>query len=321
MNKLQQILTDDSIVTEKYFDNLNKDLNFNLSQVLYNSVKLENKKTISKLLYQAMMSKNLLIYFMPQYELINRNIIGAEALCRWEVPEGIICPDKFINILEEYDLIYDLDFFVLDYCCMWIKDWITRGYKPISISVNQSRKNFSNPHYVENLSALITKYGIPAQLINLEITETALFENISETKNIIAQLQKIGFKISIDDFGKGYSSLHLLSEISADELKIDKGLLEKITDSNHSKIILKKIMEMAKEIGYQINCEGVETKEQEEFIKNSGCDYAQGYYFAHPMPVSNFETLVMLNTFNTTSYNNSNLNRKVTDKYESINRR
>lgn len=232
------------------------------------------------------------VFYQPKVDMSTREIIGAEALIRWNHSSlGFLSPGEFLPILEQNGLITEVDFFVLEQVCRLIEKWIDAGQKPIVISVNQSRANFIKSNYIERLQNMIIQYNIPPGHIELEITET-LFGQESISNEMIKKMKSIGLLISIDDFGSGYSSLHLLHQISVDILKIDKGLLDESEKQEKMRNIIHRVVQIATDLDVEVICEGVETKEQVEFLLGINCKYAQGFLFSKPLPQPEFERLV-----------------------------
>lgn len=217
-------------------------------------------------------------------------IVGAEALVRWIHPEkGIINPGLFIPTLEKAGLIHKLDLYMWESAAKKLEEWKKQGKENLSISVNISTKDFFYLDICETFRKLAEKYDFDSKKLKLEITESALIENVLKIMKILDQLHGLGYDIEIDDFGSGYSSLGMLKDINADILKVDMIFLQETKNRVRSNTILKNVISMSKELGMPIIMEGVETKEQVDFLMNAGCDMFQGYYFARPMNVENFE--------------------------------
>lgn len=249
---------------------------------------LNKEKEIVDRIDYALEHNEFQVYYQPKFDMRTNNIIGAEALVRWNHKElGFMIPGEFIPILEKSGGIIDVDFFVLEEVCKLTRFWIDSGVKPISISVNQSRVHFQKKDYINRLQNLLAKYDIPKSVIELEITES-LFENDSISNDMINEIKELGFLISVDDFGSGYSSLHLLNQVSVDILKIDKSLLDNSEGKGKVGKIISKVVEMANDLGLEVICEGVERIEQAEFLMSIDCYYAQGYLYAKPMPKDTF---------------------------------
>ncbi|MEF9894092.1 MAG: EAL domain-containing protein [Anaerorhabdus sp.] len=232
------------------------------------------------------------VYYQPKVDMSTKRIIGAEGLIRWNHSKlGFLNPAEFLPIIEQSGLITEIDFFVLEQACKLIRKWIDAGQEPIIISVNQSRTHFLKSNYIERLQNMIIKYNIPTNFIELEITET-LFGQETISNEIIRKIKNIGLLISIDDFGSGYSSLHLLHQISVDILKIDKGLLDESDKEEKVRNIIHRVVQIATDLNVEVICEGVETREQMEFLLGIDCKYAQGFLFSKPLPQAEFELLI-----------------------------
>ncbi|MBE6876474.1 MAG: EAL domain-containing protein [Ruminococcus sp.] len=238
----------------------------------------------------AIRSKQFQAYVQPQVFSENGKCEGGEVLVRWIHPQtGMIPPYKFIPIFEQTGLIGKLDAYMWELACQKLQEWQRRGLTNQYLSVNISQKDFYLLDVYQTVTELVEKYQIPPKNLHLEITETAIMNNPGEQLPLISRLREYGFMIEIDDFGSGYSSLNTLKDLNADVLKIDMGFLRKTEHQERSKIILKMIISLAKSLSMEVITEGVETQEQVDFLKEYGCDIFQGYHFAKPMPVQEFE--------------------------------
>lgn len=248
---------------------------------------INEQKVISEF-EQAIRSGQFHAYIQPQISADGR-IIGGEALVRWLHPdEGLVAPYKFIDIYERTGLISRLDPYIWELACIQLKKWKDEGRQHY-ISVNISPKDFLLINVYETLVSLVERYGIDPRRLHLEITETCIMDNPGEQLPLIDRLRSYGFIVEIDDFGSGYSSLNTLKDLTADALKIDMGFLRKTENTDRSMTILKMIVALAKSLNMEVITEGVETKEQVDFLTEFGCDVFQGYFFAKPMPVADFE--------------------------------
>lgn len=237
----------------------------------------------------ALQNDEFVMYLQPQVKR-DGAAKGAEALVRWVHPSrGILTPYAFIDILENACLIYKLDLYIWEKAAQKLAEWKEKGYGSYHISVNISTKDFYIIDIYETFTGLINKYGIAASNLHLEITETTLMTDFEKNMNIIHKLQGVGFRVEIDDFGSGYSSLNMLKDISADVLKIDMGFLRKSENEVKGQDILESIITLAGKIGMDVITEGVETKKQLDMLTMMGCHEFQGYYFSKPVPVSEFE--------------------------------
>lgn len=234
------------------------------------------------------------VYFQPQYDYANKQLVGAEALVRWNHPEkGMIFPGAFIPVFEKNGFIVMLDRYVWEKVCQYLHKWkrLFGNRTHISISVNISRYDIYNSDLCKILNGLIMKYDLSPSELKLEITESAYVENPDQLIETVQQLREYGFTIEMDDFGSGYSSLNTLKDVPVDILKLDMRFLNS-TNSNRGGNILNSVMRMAKWLDLKVIAEGVETKENADFLASIGCDYMQGYYFAKPMKLADFEELM-----------------------------
>lgn len=252
---------------------------------------LENE--IESKMEKALENREFCVYYQPKYNLRTEVIEGAEALVRWIDPDkGMIGPNLFIPLFEKNGFIIRLDFYVYEEVCRHLQKWIKEGRRVVPISVNVSRAHLGTPNFIPDLVTLLKKYEVPVELIELELTESVFSDDEEAMKKMVLTLRNIGFRISIDDFGSGYSSLNLLKQIPADVLKIDRGFLEEVEESIKSKIIIAQVVSMARKINIHTVCEGVETKKQADFLKEIHCDLAQGYLFSKPLPLAEFESKI-----------------------------
>lgn len=240
----------------------------------------------------ALAGEEFVLYLQPKYELQSNTLAGAEVLVRWIDPKrGMISPGDFIPIFERNGFIMKLDLYIWEKSCQLIRKWLDEGKKVLPISVNISRVSLYNPKLVEVLCGLVDKYNIPPELFQLELTESAYTTNQNSIRNMMNALQNKGFVVMMDDFGSGYSSLNVLKDIKVDILKIDMRFLSDTEEEARSENILAAVVRMAKWLNLPVIAEGVERKEQVLFLKSIGCEYVQGYYFARPMPVEEYEGL------------------------------
>ena len=217
-------------------------------------------------------------------------VLGAEALARWCRSDGTITmPADFIETLERAGLVHKLDTHIWECAVAQLAAWNGTPQQDLTISVNMSAQDFYHVDVYQTLVGLVERYGVPADRLKIEITETVLLEDPEIAGKVIAKLRQKGFLVEIDDFGKGYSSMSLLRDVSADVLKIDMSLLRDIETKQRNRIIVESIVSMATALGMSVVVEGVETKEQLQLLAAMGCRYFQGYYFSRPVPVAEFE--------------------------------
>ena len=237
----------------------------------------------------ALKNREFEVYFQPKHSLDDDRIIGAEALVRWISPDrGMISPGVFIPIFEENGFIMKLDQYVWEETCSFIHEQMEAGVNIMPVSVNISRINIYNPELVDIFSHLVTKYNIPSEMLELEFTESAYVDNPQLMLQIMEQLHALGFKIEMDDFGAGYSSLNMLKDVPVDVLKIDLNFLSKTSHPDKAFTIMSSVIRMAKWLGINSIVEGVETEEQIEFLKSIGATSVQGYFYSKPIPAEDF---------------------------------
>lgn len=242
---------------------------------------------------EALRNRDFKVYLQPKYDFKTEKIAGAEALIRWYHPKkGIILPDIFIPIFERSGFVTQIDMYVLEEICKKQREWAAEDRKPLVVSVNQSRLHLNNPEYVEILKSIIEKYDIQPEIIELELTESAFSCKMHIILDITRRLHNIGFRLSIDDFGSGYSALNMLKDIFINVVKLDREFFKETSNSVRGKKIIENIIMLSKDLGIETVAEGVETKEQVKFLREIGCDFAQGYYYAKPMTMIDFDALL-----------------------------
>lgn len=239
----------------------------------------------------AISGKQFVMYLQPKYNLASGNICGAEVLSRWKHPvKGLIQPNDFIPLFERNGFILKLDEYMWEEACKTLAMWRKEGKEPVPLSVNISRYHIKNNDLVLVWKRLLRKYDIKPSDLTLEITETFFYDS-GDLYDVLQKLQDMGFKLEVDDFGAGYSSLNMIRQIPVNTIKIDKDFLDKKLATEKGKIVISHTIAMAKDLKLSVVAEGVETKEHVDFLKSSACDIAQGYYFAKPMPLEEFNAL------------------------------
>lgn len=253
---------------------------------------LKKKQTIEDEMENALLDKQFVMYLQPKYSISTERIIGAEALSRWIHPEkGMIPPVDFVPVFEENGFILKLDQYIWECACRKIRSWIDRGIAPVPISVNISREYVHSFDVVTELYRLVEKYNIPVKYLELEITESVDSEGVDD---IVKKMKDAGFTMLMDDFGSGYSSLNMLKTTQFDVLKIDREYLSEFMESTRGRKIISHTISMSRDIGLDIIAEGVETKEQAQFLCDCGCDAAQGFYYSKPITEEEFDRKLML---------------------------
>lgn len=238
---------------------------------------------------KALANREFQIYLQPKYSTRSEKLAAAEALVRWVNPElGFISPGKFIPIFETNGFILQLDDYMLREISRLQALWLKEGKKLVPISVNVSRAHFSMYNLAEHICSIVDEYNVPHKYIELELTESAFFDDKEMLLSTVRKLKKAGFRISMDDFGAGYSSLNSLKELPLDIIKLDAEFFRGIDDVNRANAIVSDTIALAKKLGMEIVAEGIETREQVDFLAGQNCDLIQGFYFAKPLPVSEF---------------------------------
>jgi len=242
---------------------------------------------------QALEKEQFVVYMQPKYSAIGEEIVGAEALVRWNHPEkGLIYPNSFVPLFESNGFIVKVDYFILESVCKCIRNWLNEGVQPVVVSVNLSRVHLYNADLVDRLVEITDRYRIPHELIEFELTETVLFEELGQLLNVMVKLKQAGFVLSMDDFGSGYSSLNMLKQLPVDILKLDKAFLDNFDadeTGQKEKTIVSHIISMAKALDMEVLAEGVESESQKDFLISANCDMIQGYYYAKPMKLESFD--------------------------------
>jgi EAL domain-containing protein (putative c-di-GMP-specific phosphodiesterase class I) len=237
-------------------------------------------------LRHALQRDEFLLHYQPIVSLKTGAIHGFEALIRWQHPKhGFISPSEFIPIAEETGLILQIGQWVLREACRQMREWQeqTPATSSLSISVNLSSRQFTQPDLIERISQVLKETGLASSCLRLEITETVVMENIETAASMLKQLQTLGVELSIDDFGTGYSSLSYLHRFPSSTLKIDRSFVSRMMDQSENVEIVRTIAVLAQNLNMSVVAEGVETEEQVTQLRDLGCEYAQGFFFFKPM--------------------------------------
>lgn len=256
--------------------------------------RLEKEVELLSEIQEALKNNEFTFFAQPQCNIATHQIVGAEALVRWVKPDGtMVSPGAFIPVLEKNGMIDRLDRYVWDKVCAWIRSWIDRGFQPVPISINVSRVDIFSMDVPAYIFSLLEKYQLSEHYVKVEITESAYTESDERITNTVNILRGKGFKVMMDDFGCGYSSLNMLKNIPVDVLKLDMRFLDiSETEEEKGMNILESVVNMARLLRLPIIVEGVETEKQEQFVQSLGCRYIQGFYFYKPLPVKQFEELL-----------------------------
>lgn len=247
------------------------------------------RRNIELNMMHALSKEEFVVYIHPQFLLENETCSRGEALVRWQSEfMGFLPPDKFIPLFESNGFIVEIDFFMLTSVLQLLQQRMEEGKKMVTVAVNQSKVTISFPNYFERLKALVSRFTVPLRYVELEVTESALENDMATIVPLIHSIKKLGFKVSLDDFGSGFSSLNTLRLLPIDVLKIDRAFLQESGSSARSKTIITNVVNMAKEMDIVVVCEGVETKDQLDFLRQTGCDIIQGFYYSKPIPYQEF---------------------------------
>ncbi|MGI5959149.1 MAG: bifunctional diguanylate cyclase/phosphodiesterase [Massiliimalia sp.] len=257
---------------------------------------VRKKNSIESYMYFALQNKEFKLFLQPKFDLKNDQLIGAEALVRWQNPDGSYrYPNEFIPLFETNGFCVKLDMYMVERVCEQLRKWIDAGITPIPISVNQSKLLFSDRNYPNNLEQILSKYGISPSLITLEILEGVASSDSEYLNQQIEALHQKGFRVSMDDFGSGYSSLNMLFQLKIDELKLDRGFLRKTNeqDDERRQIILEQIIHFANKLDISVVAEGIETQTDRDTMEALSCDYGQGYFYEKPLDAHQFSDKYM----------------------------
>lgn len=252
--------------------------------------KLVEEQEIISDMDAALRLHQFVVYLQPQCDYMQKTLHGAEALVRWVHPtKGVIMPDHFIPVFERNGFITKMDAYIWEAVCKLQRKWLDQGLKAVPISVNISRRDISTLQVAEIFTELTDKYHLKRDLIRCEVTESAYIQDHDLLVKTVKELQQAGFSVEMDDFGSGYSSLNFLKDVPVDMLKLDMKFLAGSENENRSGSILTSVIRMANWIQLPVIAEGVETRQQADYLKSVGCAYIQGYFYAKPMPVKEFE--------------------------------
>ncbi|MEG1939905.1 MAG: EAL domain-containing protein [Eubacterium sp.] len=259
---------------------------------LYNdrlAEKISWENELGNTMTTALKNKEFIVYFQPKINLQNELVVGAEALVRWKKPNGeIIMPNQFIPFFEKNGFILELDNYVIDCVLEKMRQWKEEGRPMIPISINISRVHAEYKYSIKKLVQKVINAGISVEYMEFELTETAFVNKPESVINMMKAMQSEGFLTSVDDFGSGYSMLSFMSRMPANTIKIDRSFIINCEKTEKGRSFLKQIIQIIKSMDYTVLCEGVETKEQMEMLRDFGCDIVQGYYYGHPMPYDIF---------------------------------
>ncbi len=248
-------------------------------------------KEIEAIMEQALEDNEFVVYLQPKYRLLDESLAGAESLVRWQKKDGgVVFPSEFIPLFEANGFIQKLDMYMFTQTCKILNAWREEGKNLITISNNFSRLHLNNPTFVDEIISISDEYGVPRSYLEIELTESTIFDNEEVLEDILYRLHNAGFTLSMDDFGSGYSSLGLLKNLPVDVIKFDRAFFSNNRYKSRARTVIESVVQMAKELGIQTVAEGVELPEHVELLKELGCEIVQGYYYAKPMPFEQLST-------------------------------
>lgn len=252
---------------------------------------------ITSQMQSAIKNDEFQIYYQPQFYSENGELAGAEALCRWVKSDGtVIGPTVFIPISEKNGFIRLLDKVIWDKTFSDMRKWIDEGFSPVPVSINISRVSLSSDNLIYEIQRIKDKYQIPVDLIHFEITESAYMDDQENLIRRINEIRGMGFKIAMDDFGSGYSSLNTLKDIPIDLLKLDMGFIKENSNMEKGTVIINSIVKMSHSLDLKTIAEGVEVQSQADYLKNIGVDIIQGFFYSKPLSHNDYEELLKTNS-------------------------
>lgn len=248
------------------------------------------EETVQERQQAALENEEFVVYYQPKYDPRTDELRGAEALIRWQSPElGFVSPGRMIPIFEKNGFITEIDHYMIKHVARDQKRWLDAGFRCVPVSVNVSRAHFIESDLAEQIRDLVDAEGTPHEYIEIELTESAFFDDKKAMIHTIEKLKSYGFAVSMDDFGSGYSSLNSLKDMPLDVLKLDAEFFRGGNDDGRGEIVVSEAIKLAKYLDMRTVAEGVEVREQVDFLASQDCDMIQGYFYAKPMPASDYE--------------------------------
>jgi len=266
---------------------------FQFSSAAINTM-YDKRQRLEAKLRKALEKKEFVLYYQPKVEIKTGVVKGVEALLRWESDEGLVSPGDFIPLAEETGLIVPMGEWVLSEACRQLKEWHQSTRIPIGMAVNLSARQFSDANFLSATKQIINSSGIDKRFLTLELTESLLLGNIDDKIKLLKSLKAMGLKLSLDDFGTGYSSLSYLRKLPLDELKIDRSFIMELLENTDSRAIVSTIVFLAQSLKLSIVAEGIEKKEELDFLRKLGCHQYQGFFFSRPVPSNELCQLLSL---------------------------
>lgn len=289
MGAIDRAITAQKTVRDRAF--YNESLVVYYDGVMRDSIR--ERRFIESHMMDALANNEFRVFYQPKVNIETGRVVGAEALVRWIRPNGdIISPGKFVPIFEENGFITEMDFAIYRQAVADIARWLRKDLDVPLISLNVSRRHLADDDFCDKFTALVNALGVPCEYIELEITESLLTENLNKLVEVVTRFKDLGYRISIDDFGSGYSSLNLITMMPFDTLKIDGGFFLRNDLTEKNKKVITSVVSLAKSLNLETVSEGVETQNQVDFLKDLGCDMIQGFFYYKPMPGTDFEQVI-----------------------------
>ncbi len=248
---------------------------------------------LEQMLRRSVELGEMVLYYLPQIDVISGKVICAEALVRWRHPErGLLLPEDFIPEAEESGFIKEIDEWVLSAVCRQLRSWQDSGFRPVCVSVNLSNREFQSPNLVKKIESILKETGTPGEFLHIELSERIAMSDVEYTRGLMDKLAELGVHFSLDGFGIGYSSLNYLRRMPVEKLKIDRSFIRDIAVDRDDRAIIEAATAMAHSLKIKVIAQGVETEEQLSFLKESHCDEAQGFLFSRPVPAEKMTELI-----------------------------
>lgn len=258
--------------------------------------RIVTEQQIENTMEMALANREFEIYLQPKCDFVTGEILGAESLVRWNHDGRVVRPDEFIPLFERNGFILKLDMFIMEEAARLLATWKANGVPVVPLAVNFSRLHLNDARFIPQMRRIMAQYNVPNKLMEAEITESVIFNNLERAQEVVAGLHLYGFPVAMDDFGSGYSSLNVLKELKFDSIKLDKEFLSGFEENPRAQKVIEGAIKMIKTLGVKVVTEGVETREQADFLRRCGADLAQGYFFSRPVTVSTFEQLLQKRT-------------------------
>ncbi|HIU51114.1 MAG TPA: EAL domain-containing protein [Candidatus Merdicola faecigallinarum] len=262
-----------------------------LAKLKYEEKKKEEEKRqkFEQEFLKGIQNEEFKVYIQGKVDAKTEKWIGGELLVRWKKENKVIYPDEFIPLLEKYNLISKLDYYMIEKAYYYLEKWEKEKKNSVHLSINQSLLTIKEENYLEKIKEIQSSYSVVKNELEIELTESVFVEDRFSLQETIQRLHQLKIQVSMDDFGTGYSSFHRIQDYEIDTIKLDKAFLQEERNLKKGRIVLESMIQMCHRLGIKTVAEGVEVKEQVNFLKRIGCDLLQGYYYSKPIPMEEFE--------------------------------